>query len=144
EITRVQQARTRMSLRVTSLITTEIDRVGALRTRPVMASAAWIIDARTEDITRYVARGAELVDRAVERARTSLAQLHGKLTALSPQGTLDRGYAIARRADGAVVRTASDAPEGTLLTVTVADGSIAAESQGPTQGPTDRPETTQR
>ncbi|HRQ00493.1 MAG TPA: exodeoxyribonuclease VII large subunit, partial [Terrimesophilobacter sp.] len=44
EITRVQQARTRMSLRVTSLITAEIDRVGALRTRPVMASGDWIID----------------------------------------------------------------------------------------------------
>src|SRR5690606_12026917 len=86
ELTRVQQARTRISLRVTSRITTEIDRIGQLRTRPVMASGDWIIDSRSEDVTRYVARGAELVDRALERARTSLAELHGKLTALSPQG----------------------------------------------------------
>src|SRR5690554_2946370 len=99
EITRVQQARTRMSQRVTSLITTEIDRLGQLRSRPVMASGGWIIDSRSEEVTRFVARGAELIDRRLERAQTTVTELSGKLTALSPQGTLDRGYAIARRAD---------------------------------------------
>lgn len=135
ELTRVQQARTRISLRVTSRITTEIDRIGQLRTRPVMASGDWIIDSRSEDVTRYVARGAELVDRALERARTSLAELHGKLTALSPQGTLDRGYAIARLADGRVARSAADAPEGTEFALTLAEGAIGARSTGVAAAP---------
>src|SRR5690606_8018091 len=63
EITRVQQARTRIAMRVTSLITTEIDRLGQLRSRPVMASGDWIVDSRSEDVTRFVARGVELIDR---------------------------------------------------------------------------------
>lgn len=130
ELTRVQQAQARMSLRVTSLITTEIDRIGQLRSRPALASGDWIIDSRSEELTRFVARGAELVDRSLERARTSIAELRGRLTALSPQGTLDRGYAIVRRDDGVVVRAAADAPEGAQLTVRVADGAIGATSRG--------------
>src|SRR5690606_20926520 len=126
------------------LITGEIDRIGQLRSRPALASGAWIIDSRSEELTRYVARGAELVDRSLERARTPIPEPPGKLPALSPHGTLDRGYALARRDAGTVVRAASDAPAGTLLTATVADGSLAAESEGPTEGPTDRPETTRR
>lgn len=144
ELTRVQQARTRMSLRVTSLITGEIDRIGQLRSRPALASGAWIIDSRSEELTRYVARGAELVDRSLERARTSIAELHGKLTALSPQGTLDRGYAIVRRGDGTVVRATADAPDGTDLTVRVADGAIGATSSGPVPETTDNQTTTRR
>lgn len=144
ELTRVQQARTRMSLRVTSLITTEIDRVGQLRSRPVMASGDWIIDSRSDELTRYAARGAELVDRALERSRTSIAELHGKLTALSPQGTLDRGYAIARLTDGRVARSAEDAPAGTELTLTLADGSVQATSRGAVEEAPDGPQPTRR
>lgn len=133
ELSRVQQAQARMSMRVTGLITTEIDRIGQLRSRPVMASGDWIIDTRSEELTRYVARGAELVDRSLERSRNAIAELRGRLTALSPQGTLDRGYAIVRRSDGTVVRGAAQAPEGTELTLNLADGAIAATSHGSTE-----------
>lgn len=126
ELQRVQQARTRIGGRMTSLLATEIDRIGQLRSRPVLASGDWIVDARAEELTRYVSRGVDLVDRVLERSRTTIAELAAQLRALSPQRTLDRGYAIAQLPGGAVLRRAADAPAGTSLTLTLADGAVAA------------------
>lgn len=121
----VQQARTRLSTRMNGLTSTEIDRLETLRSRPVLAGSDWIIDARAEELTRHVARGVELIDRVIERAGTAVAELAARLRALSPQGTLDRGYAIAQLPDGSVLRRAADAPGGTSLQLTVAEGAVA-------------------
>ncbi len=130
ELQRVQQARSRMGGRITALLAGEIDRIAQLRSRPALADPRWIIDSRSEDLTRYVARGAELAGRSIESAQIRTAELRAQLRALSPQGTLDRGYAIAQLADGSVLRGPADAPAGAHLTVTVADGAIAATSNG--------------
>lgn len=124
ELNRVQQARVRIGARMTGLVTSEIDRIGQLRSRPVLAGSAWIVDERSDELTRWVARGAELVDRAFERATTSVAELTGQLRALSPQRTLERGYAIAQLPGGAVLRRSADAAPGTPLLLTLADGSV--------------------
>jgi exodeoxyribonuclease VII large subunit len=92
----------------------------------VLASPSWIVDARAEELTRYVARGTELVGRCVERETTRVAELRGQLRALSPQGTLDRGYAIVQTAAGHVVTEPAEASAGTELRVTVSGGSFAA------------------
>ncbi|MBF4565523.1 exodeoxyribonuclease VII large subunit [Plantibacter sp. VKM Ac-2876] len=138
EFARVQQARVRLSSRVTSLLGHEIDRLATLRTRPALADPSWIVDSRADELTRTVARGAELIDRAVERSQREVTELRAHLRALSPQRTLDRGYAIVQRADaeagvpgGAVVRAEGDAPAGTELLVTLASGAIGASSTGP-------------
>ncbi|SEB35134.1 Exodeoxyribonuclease VII large subunit [Paramicrobacterium humi] len=127
----VQQARARLAGRMTHLVTTEISRLEQLRSRPALASHTWIVDQRADELTRYVARGAELVDRAIERAQNRTAELRGALRALSPQRTLDRGYAIAQLPDGHVLRGAADAPAGTELLLTLADGAVGAASTGP-------------
>ncbi|MBN9149825.1 MAG: exodeoxyribonuclease VII large subunit [Micrococcales bacterium] len=124
ELSRVQQARVRIGTRMTGLLSTEIDRIGQLRSRPVLAASSWIVDVRSEELTRWVARGAELVDRSIERARTSVAELTGQLRALSPQRTLDRGYAIAQLPGGAVLRRSADAIPGSPLLLTLADGTV--------------------
>lgn len=126
ELARVQQARARIGMRVTHLIAHEIDRIGHLRTRPVLASPGWIVDARAQELTRYVSRGTELVGRCVDRETTRVAELRGQLRALSPQGTLDRGYAIVQTAAGHVVTEPAEAPAGTALRLTVSGGSLAA------------------
>jgi exodeoxyribonuclease VII large subunit len=124
ELNRVQQARARISSRVTHLIGTEIDRVEQLRSRPVLANPSWLIDTRAEELTRYVARGTELMSRLLERGGNRIAELTGHLRALSPKRTLERGYAIAQLPSGAALRSTRDAPEGTRLLLTVADGKI--------------------
>ena len=124
ELNRVQQARARISSRVTHLIGTEIDRLEQLRSRPVLANPSWLIDTRAEELTRYVARGSELLSRLLERNGNRVAELTGQLRALSPKRTLERGYAIAQLPSGAALRSTRDAPEGTRLLLTVADGKI--------------------
>ena len=124
ELARVAQARSRIGTRMTSLLTHEIDRLEQLRTRPVLANPVALVDARAEELTRWVARSHELVDRVVERSLTRVGELAGQLRALSPQGTLDRGYAIAQLPSGAALRDTVDAPAGTQLLLTIATGRI--------------------
>ena len=124
ELARVGQARASIRSRVTHRISIEVDRLEALRSRPVLATTGWIIDTRADDLSRYVARGRELLDRTVERSATRVGELAGHLRALSPQRTLDRGYAIAQLPDGRVVRASTEAEIGEKLTLTLAAGSL--------------------
>lgn len=66
--------------------------------------------------------------RRVTRARSALETTAAALAVLGPQATLDRGYAIVRRAeDGRIVRDAvADAPPGTRLDLRVASGEFPA------------------
>nr|WP_240614304.1 exodeoxyribonuclease VII large subunit [Amnibacterium flavum] len=131
ELARVEQARARIRSRVTHTVSIEVDRIAGLRSRPALARSTWIVDVRADELTRWVARGTELADRVIERARDRTRELHGRLTALSPQSTLARGYAVVQSADGSVVRSTTEAPAGGALHIRVADGSIGATSEGP-------------
>jgi exodeoxyribonuclease VII large subunit len=85
------------------------------------------------DVPAARQRAAELVDRGHRAlsirsagARASLTAVGDALRALSPAATLDRGYAVARLADGTVVRDPAQAAAGDALSVTVARGTLAA------------------
>ncbi|GAA4371695.1 exodeoxyribonuclease VII large subunit [Agromyces bauzanensis] len=130
ELTRVEQARARLGMRLASMLTREIDRIGHLRTRPALADPGWMIDRRAEELTRWVARGTELMERRIERQSTRVGELRGHLRALSPQATLDRGYAIVQRDHDGVLTRPDQAPEGTRLRITLAEGGLGAVSTG--------------
>ena len=130
ELARVQEARSRLQRRLTVLVSTEIDRLGAVRSRPVLASPQTLVDQRADEVVRHVARGEELLARALERAGTRVSELTAQLRALSPQGTLRRGYAIAQLPDGTALRSPGDAPDGTPLVLTVDGGNLDAVSRG--------------
>jgi exodeoxyribonuclease VII large subunit len=77
-------------------------------------------------------RAAELVDRGhralgarISREAAALGGLADSLRALSPAATLERGYAVARLADGSIVRDPAQAIVGQPLEVVVARGTIA-------------------
>jgi exodeoxyribonuclease VII large subunit len=137
ELNRVEQARARLRNRVTHIVSAETDRIAALRSRPSLATTSWLVDSRSDDLARYLARGAELVSRCVEAGERSLAESRGHLRALSPLRTLDRGYAIVLTEDGHALRRVAEAPTGELLRIRVTDGSVGAESTGPADA--DRP-----
>jgi exodeoxyribonuclease VII large subunit len=71
---------------------------------------------------RGLERGARTT---VERRRASLGRAEGRLSALSPRATLERGYAIVRAGD-AVVRDASALAEGARVEVELARGAFGA------------------
>ena len=55
----------------------------------------------------------------------SLGAAAARLHDLSPLAVLGRGYAIARDAEGAVVKSVAQAPAGSRVDVAVADGELA-------------------
>jgi len=131
ELARVQQARARIGNRMTAQVRTEIDRLEQLRSRPVLTASAWIVDSRAEELGRYIGRSAELIERLIERSQTRVLDLRSQLRALSPQRTLDRGYAIAQLPGGAVLRSSADAIVGIPLLLTLADGAASATVTAP-------------
>jgi len=54
--------------------------------------------------------------------REDIAQLSTSIRTLSPQATLDRGYSVLQKKDGAVVRSASEITAGEELRVRLAQG----------------------
>ncbi|MGV8877125.1 MAG: exodeoxyribonuclease VII large subunit [Rhodoglobus sp.] len=138
ELSRLQQARAGMRLRITQRLADAGDRLEALRTRPVLANPGSLVDAHADELSRYVSRSSELVERAIEKAHAGVTELTGQLRALSPQRTLARGYAIAQRADGSALRSHKDAPVGTELLLTVADGKVHTTVTGQPGSPRKR------
>ncbi len=83
-------------------------------------------------LARESSETAALRDRArrrtrelVSNARADLEHTRARVRALSPRATLERGYAVVRTSDGAVVRQPEQATG--RLRVTVAGGDFAAE-----------------
>jgi exodeoxyribonuclease VII large subunit len=128
----VADARARLRNRVTNIVANEVTRLEQLRSRPVLASHEWITDQRAEDILRHVQRGHGIVMHALDMARAEAQGLRAQLRSLSPQQTLDRGYAIALTKTKKLVRSTSDAPAGTELSLMLADGRLGATSTGAT------------
>lgn len=131
ELAGLDQARARMSSRLTQLIAHESDRISQLRARPVLAQPERGIDERADELVRWAARGAELADRAIVDRAQSLAQTRARLTALSPKATLERGYAIAQvltsdGTPGPVITDPAHAPIDAQLRLTVVGGHVSA------------------
>ncbi|MFZ6031109.1 MAG: exodeoxyribonuclease VII large subunit [Chloroflexota bacterium] len=81
---------------------------------------------RVDDLAR---RTASACLYALQRHRARLDSLGQRLAALSPLAVLARGFAVVTKADGNVVRQATQAQAGDRLTVRVSDGSFTVKVQ---------------
>ena len=98
-----------------------------VRTRPVMAYPVRMIDPYRARLAQlHEASGRALVA-ILTRADATAQQLAATLRALSPQSTLDRGYAVVRDATGAVARDASPLHTGDLVSLRLARGETQAQ-----------------
>ena len=125
----VTQYRARIRRRVTDQVTFETRQLEALRSRPSLAQPSWIIDRHGEELMRLALRGEELARRSIDRAEDATKSLQQRLVALSPEGTLRRGYAIVERTDLAepqVITETAAAPAGAHLRIRFTDGRIEA------------------
>ena len=61
-----------------------------------------------------------------KESRSKLAQIAARLDPLSPLASLSRGYAVVQRtSDQKILRNSADAPPGTDISVTLAEGSLS-------------------
>ncbi|MGG5171075.1 exodeoxyribonuclease VII large subunit [Pseudarthrobacter sp. J1738] len=130
ELQRVHYALGQIRRSVTLRVERESERLQTLRTRPVLASPEGMITVRADDVDRLTARSRSAITTAVVRAGDQLDHLRAQVLALSPQKTLDRGYAVVQHdggaQDGQVVRDASQVHDGDELRIRVAQGKFLA------------------
>jgi exodeoxyribonuclease VII large subunit len=131
EVRMLDLARARLGRAVGHLVEREQRHLDALRSRPVLARPATMIEVREEQVAGLRERARRTLDHRLERANGELRHVLARLRALSPAATLERGYAVVRRvADGAVVRDPTDVDDGDELRVRVARGEFAAVAAG--------------
>ena len=125
ELAELRNIRTRAWQIATTRLTLAEQAITSLRARPALAHPSELIDQRMVDLTNRRTAIFNRVDSAVALEASKLAGFAATLRALSPQGTLERGYAIVRKS-GAIVREPSDVSANDQVTIRVAGGEIAA------------------
>ncbi|RRD60456.1 exodeoxyribonuclease VII large subunit [Leucobacter sp. OH1287] len=122
----VSDARGRIHRRITGMLDTETRILQQLRQRPVLSNPQSFIDAATNDLNLLADRCFNAAERTVEQHHAALQHTHGRLLALSPLATLQRGYSVVQRTDGAVVTAAESVKTGDQLLITTAAGKLSA------------------
>lgn len=129
EAQRVRQARDRARRVVTHLVSSELARLDALRSRPVLADPHTLVDRRRDEVTSLLQRSRRSTAARLDHARTDLDHVRARVLALSPQATLDRGYAVVQDEHDAVVRDADTVPPGADLRVRLAKGELLVTAE---------------
>lgn len=88
------QFRQRSLVRVTSMISGQLELLSSIRSRPVLASPFGVVDAQADLVGTLRDRVSEIFGYRLERGGVELAQLADKGRALSPQLTMQRGYSL--------------------------------------------------
>ena len=100
----------------------------SIRSRPVLDQPEGMILVREEDIDRLRERSQRTTAHRIERDRTAIEQMKLRVRALSPQETLNRGYAVVQDDRGAVVRGTDQVAVDDELTVRLAAGELSVRT----------------
>lgn len=128
ELRRVDQARTQLNRRIREMLDREGERLAYLRTRPVLANPQSMLTIRHDDVAALSSRALTAVRTQVGRHSDQLVHLRAQVRALSPQKTLDRGYAVVQLEDRSIVRSPEQITAGAALKIRVAGGDFTATS----------------
>lgn len=126
EAERLEGARALMVAAVSTRVRRERERVADLRARPVIAQPVRMLEPHRDKLHHARANLRAGAVNTVTRARSEFASAAASLRALSPQSTLDRGYAVIRSESGKIVTSPTDVVVGDELSVRVASGSLKA------------------
>ena len=126
EISDIEKIRDRMYRRLVSTIDYELNQIAQLRNRPVMKDPSVMVTSRRDEIKGWRDRSIRSFASLLEIEKKELKGVRDHLRSLSPQSTMDRGYAVVQLEDGSIVRDASKAKTGTRLRIRVAKGETSA------------------
>jgi exodeoxyribonuclease VII large subunit len=104
----------------------------ALRSRPVMADPTALVTRQRELVMSLRGRSRDRLLTRVLRAEDEVRHLGARVRSLSPQSTLERGYAVVQHRDGRVVVSRAEVQQDELLRVRVARGDFGVR---PVTGP---------
>ena len=131
EIELISQFQQRSRRKISNLLDFEYARINSLRERPVLKDPFVLITSRGEILQNLRDRSHRSATHALNLAREELVQISARVRSLSPQATLDRGYAVVQLDDGTIVRDPQGLDIGEKLRIRLADGQIAAQVSRP-------------
>lgn len=116
-----------MRMRIGSRVDNEMRLIEGYANRPSLTHPATMLEPQERFVDDAVQRMRRGLTRILDDATMTVEKQHATLTALSPQSTLNRGYAVVQTADGHVLDDAARATVGDPITVTLRKGSVVAE-----------------
>ena len=130
ELTKISNLRDRADRRINDLVLLEMTKIAGLMQRPVMREPMIMVTSREEIIKGIRIRGWRSMDSAISHAKSEIKQIAARVRTLSPQATLDRGYAVVQKLDGSIIRAAKDLNKGDALELRLAAGVALATANG--------------
>jgi exodeoxyribonuclease VII large subunit len=126
EIAEINKIRDRIYRRLVSTIEYELNQIAQLRNRPVMKDPGVMIKVRKDDLSALRDRSHRGFKALLDIEKKEIKGVIAHLRSLSPQSTMDRGYAVVQSDDGKIVRDATKLKAGSVLRIRAAKGEAKA------------------
>ena len=126
EIHKISNLQQRAWRTISGLLNFEKSRITGLRDRPVLQDPFTLISTRREVISGLLDRSFRSTSARLLLGREEISNLNYQVRALSPQATLDRGYAVVQKSDGQILRNPKNVISGEVIKIRLAEGELAA------------------
>ena len=130
ELTKIRLLRDRADRRINDFVVLEMTRIAGLIQRPIMKDPLTMVTIRQEVVNTFVRRSWRSMDSQLIHAKTEIEQIAARVRTLSPQATLDRGYAVVQKSDGSIARSPRELKAGDSLRLRLAQGVAIATATG--------------
>lgn len=120
----LKQLTERSRLRVESLISAQSSLIDQIRSRPMLSNPFSFVDNLAGELLNSLERLRNKFSSQLEQGQLELGHLKQQVRSLSPQSTLDRGYAIVRTSEAEIVRSVHQVTSGSKLSVKLAEGEL--------------------
>ena len=126
EISDIEKLRDRALRSLVARLDFESQQISQLRNRPVMKDPMVMVTTRRDELKALRDRALRGFASLIEIEKKELKGVRDHLRSLSPQSTMDRGYAVVQLTDGKILRDATKLKAGTALRIRVAKGETSA------------------
>jgi exodeoxyribonuclease VII large subunit len=126
EISDIEKLRDRALRSLVARLDFESQQISQLRNRPVMKDPMVMVTTRRDELKALRDRALRGFASLIEIEKKELKGVRDHLRSLSPQSTMDRGYAVVQLTDGKILRDATKLKAGTTLRIRVAKGETGA------------------
>jgi len=124
EISDIRNARARIQSLISAGVAKLEQQLALTRSRPALASPATLITQRLNENAALRSTMHVKVRNFIELEGAHLNGTNATLRALSPQGTLERGFSIVRNASNQIIKSAANAKSGDELRIKFAEGEL--------------------
>ena len=126
ELTKISHLQERSLRYLTSRLSHEMTALNQMKSRPIFKDPYTIVSTRREMVRTLRDRSYRAFESELALGEEELESLKAQLRTLSPQSTLDRGYAVVLTEKGEIVRKAATLKAGDHISIKVAEGVVAA------------------